>query len=343
MNKPSPDSGSSQKLFSPGPVPLKYATEINYSHRSGEFQVLYKEVSAKLCDLAGYKHVVLTQGSASSAVETVLSSVLTAESKILVLVNGEFGRRAAAMAAFYTQSVSQVATLAELLDKLEVENFDFCFVVQFETSLSIFNDLAAVQTVCVTKNVHLIADAVSAFPFYEPPKAKFLITSSSKQLRGLPALGVIFFDDITDLNLVERSNYLNLKRYIDYSLKNQTPHTSLMPQFDSLNQELTKLNVVELRKQIRSNALMLTSALENLVLNEPICPVVTLKIENAEVVVEKLRQAGISVYHNLFYMNYYIQVGCFNYDDSSVYAELGQLIASLTSEVRDSESVQGTR
>jgi aspartate aminotransferase-like enzyme len=326
-----PKTGDTLKLFSPGPVPSKYSTELLFSHRSSEFEQLFAETRQRLLNLAGYQNVVFTQGSASSAIETVLSSILVSDSKLLILVNGEFARRAAKMASFYTRHVKEVNSLESLLSALENQSFDYCFVVQFETSLSIFNELKKIEALCLLRNVHLIADVVSAFPYYEPPRAKFLITSSSKQLRGLPAMGLIFYDQISDLTMVERSNYLNLAKYIDYANKNQTPHTSLIPQFDSLNQALAGLNLKALRANISRNALTLTEGLEDHVVNERVCPVVTLKVRDADSIVEKLRLEGISVYHNRYYMDYFIQIGCFNYESQEVYTDLNQLLRSIGS------------
>lgn len=311
-----------QRLFSPGPVPAEYKTELTFSHRSHEFKQLFEDVQHQLVSLSGYRNVAFVQGSASSAIETVLSSVLHADSRLLILINGEFARRASEMAAFYTKHITPVNDIATLESRLLEEDFDFCFVVQFETSLSIFNNLKRVEELCLERGVHLLADTVSAFPFYEPPKAKIMLSTSSKQLRGLPAMGLIFFNDLEDISLIERSDYLNLKRYIKYAKEKQTPHTSLIPQFDSLRLSLQNFDLLEHRAVMRRNALALTAGLENAILNDPICPVVTIKVKEAERLVSNLSARGISVYHNFYYMNYYIQVGCFNYADSAVYAEL---------------------
>jgi aspartate aminotransferase-like enzyme len=300
-----------------------------FSHRSDEFQELYKEVSERLCHLTGYKNVVFTQGSASSAIETVLSSVLHEDSRLLILVNGEFANRAHKMASFYTKNIEIVQDVPALCRELSAAKYDFCFAVQFETSLSIFNELTEAAALCQAQNCHLLSDVVSAFPYYEPPKSKILLATSSKQLRGLPAMGLIFFDDLSDLCLLERSNYLNLKKYVDYSNKNQTPHTSLIPQFDSLNNALKELDVAKLRRSVTENAKTLIKGLQSHVLNEQICPVVTFKVSDAHTIVEHLRKAGISIYHNMFYMNYYVQVGCFNYDSPANYEELNDLLAAM--------------
>jgi len=324
---PVADTGTSvSKLFSPGPVAANYNLALSYSHRSDEFKFLYSEVSARLLQISGYRSVVMTQGSASSAIETVLSSVLKRDSRILILVNGEFGKRAARMASYCTRLVTRVGDFDSLIASLRATKYDFCFVVQFETSLSIFNRLGEVSELCKENGVHLIVDAVSAFPYYETPNAKFVISTSSKQLKGLPALGLIFFNDVSDLDLVERSDYLNLKKVIEYSRKGQTQHTALIPQIDSLNKSLSDLVVDDLRRSITRNAQILVEGLEEKTINERVCPVVTFDARDPERVVRSLRARGISLYHNPFYAKQYIQVGCFNYDAGEEYGELNHLL-----------------
>lgn len=315
-----------RRLFSPGPIAAQYNLDLLFSHRSNEFRKLYADTSTHLLKISGYTNVVMTQGSASSALETVLSSVLKSNSRLLMLVNGEFARRALQMATFCTDAIVQVADRQSLLQMLETDQFDFCFVVQFETSLSIHNDLKEIEEICLRKHVHLIVDAVSAFPYYAPPQAKFLLSTSSKQLGGLPAMGLVFYNDLDQIKLVERSDYLNLRKYITYSDSDQTPHTALIPQIDSLNNALQHLNVEQLRTNICRNALALTEGLDSAVVNERVAPVVTLRVRKPAELVNSLRGAGISLYYNQFYMNEYIQVGCFNYPDAAPYLELNECL-----------------
>ncbi len=318
-----------RRLFSPGPVSVPYSTELTYSHRSPEFESLYGEVRSRLLSMSGFRNVVFTQGSASSAVETVFCSVLQPSSRLLMLVNGEFGRRAAHVAGLYTNCVTEVTSIESLLNKLKTQDFDFCYVVQFETSLSVYNELHEVETLCQLRQVNLIVDAVSAYPFYALPRARFAITSSSKQLRGLPAMGLIFYDSVEDLQLLERASYLNLKKYIEYGFKNQTPHTSLIPQFESLSQSLSTFDIESHRRSVCDNALALTHGLMDYVVNEPICPVVTFAVKDVEAIVQALSAEGICAYFNQFYMSAFIQIGCFNYDSTDAYVALNRSLFAL--------------
>ena len=295
------------KFFSPGPVPSEM---IQFSHRSPEFRYVYQKTASLLLGLSGYQNVVFAQGSASSAIETVFSSTLKENTSIAVVVNGEFGRRAAKMASYYSKKVEVVDSLAK------VKNQEFCFVVQFETSNSYYNsDLFNFKFAG-----KLIVDAVSAFPYYSTPQADFVITSSSKQLSGLPAMGIIFYNDLPEL--IERSDYLNLAKYVEYGQKNETPHTALMPQFFSLYDYLSKLNVSFYRRRIYLNATVLTSGLNEYVVNNSKAPVITFNL-NAK---EYLQKMGYCVYKNETYTKNGIQISCFNYEDEKVYHEINKLL-----------------
>jgi aspartate aminotransferase-like enzyme len=142
-------------------------------------------------------------------------------------------------------------------------------------------------------------------------------------------MGLIFYDSIDDLDLLNRSDYLSLQKYQAYATNHQTPHTSLIPQFYSLFLALENMNLPTYRNQIIENSLALTEGLADLVLNEHICPVVTLSVKDTETFLSKLSRQNISLYQNPAYENSHIQVGCFNYDSTENYARLNRIIHSF--------------
>ena len=323
-------------LFSPGPVPKKEEIEINFSHRDKEFSDLMVEVKSLLLEMAPeYNDVILTQGSASSAIETVFSSLFGKKDKVLILANGAFGNRAASMADYYSNDVEVVNTEEGAMERLSEGDIKYFFAVQFETSLSLYNDLTDHIIFCKNNGVVSIIDAVSAFPFTKVGKPDFLITSSAKQLGGIPVMGVIFYDVNKEYELKETTDYLSFKKYKQYSLKNQTPHTSLIPQILSLKKSLedlfsTQIARINFRSAIIANSKDLTEGLEDCILNSPIAPVITFKVKDTKSVVQYLHSKGIKTYFNLFYMKDYIQVSTFNYLESEVpYRELNEVLRGL--------------
>lgn len=324
-------------LFSPGPIPKKEEIEINFSHRDEEFSDLIVSVKEKLLDISHYYNdIIMTQGSASSAIETIFSSLFKKESKILVFANGAFGNRAIVMADFYSQRVDVTTTLNGTREALRKKDYDFFFSVQFETSLSLYNNLEELLFICKNKKIVTIVDAVSSFPYYELQKVDFLITSSAKQLGGLPVMGLIFYDKEKEYELQENSDYLSFKKYKQYSLKNQTPHTSLIPQILSLDKSLNEnikgnnIDGLFFKNSIFNNCQTLVQGLEDCVLNTAIAPVITFKVKDTEKVIEHLHSLGIKTYFNLFYMKDYIQVSTFNYtDNQEPYRELNEVLRGL--------------
>ena len=95
-------SAPSKKLFTPGPLGVSLETKSamlkDLGSRDVEFIDTVKFIKRKLLELAHASPNVFTviplQGSGTYAVEAVLSSVVPRENgKVLILVNGAYGRR----------------------------------------------------------------------------------------------------------------------------------------------------------------------------------------------------------------------------------------------------------
>ena len=97
---------NSKLLFTPGPLTtsatVKEAMLRDFSSLDSEFLATVRSIRARLLALgpypAGEYECVLMQGSGTYVVESVISSVIPRAGKLLVLVNGAYGRRIAQMA-----------------------------------------------------------------------------------------------------------------------------------------------------------------------------------------------------------------------------------------------------
>src|SRR5208283_5137394 len=78
--------------FAPGPVPVEETIKIEYSHRSRQFSNLYRSTVAMLEDWTK-REVVLIQGSASAAIESVLDALGLVHKRVLVVNTGAFAQR----------------------------------------------------------------------------------------------------------------------------------------------------------------------------------------------------------------------------------------------------------
>lgn len=307
---------SEKKLYSPGPVPISSSIVIDSSHRSSEFKDLIKRKASNLIRRLNKRQysMVFIQGSGSSAIESVLSSLQ--DSNVLCFVNGSFGERMTQIASYYHSVVHIETNKNSIRKRLETGYYNiFCYVA-FETSKSVYNDLKDMIYYCRKKNILTVIDAVSAFGFYNLPSADFIITSSSKIIGGIPVLGIVFYKNNIKKFLVNRGDYLSLLKYIKSFERYETPHTSLIPQLISIPDRVSIG-----REEIRNNSLVLCNIMnKNIeVEGERICPVKTFRCKNIKKILNRFREFNIEVYFNPVYMTNYFQVSMFNYSDPNYY------------------------
>jgi 2-aminoethylphosphonate-pyruvate transaminase len=229
---------NTRKLLTPGPVRTSLNLEIDFSHRGDRMQELMCSVQKKLRQVFSIPDqygVVLAGGSATTALETVLASMVGFRT-VGVLVDGEFGQRLEDMARFYAPRVVSFYHLKDLEQAVANHQLDVAVVTQFETSVSRYHDLVKLSKLCQENGTKLIVDAVSSFGYYPMVEASVVVTSSSKLIGAAPTLGIILYD--RQLKFQERSYTLSMNRLIHYSQPNQPPHTSLIPQIYSLEQAL---------------------------------------------------------------------------------------------------------
>ncbi len=336
-----------KKLYSPALVKTDdVAYTIDYSHRSEEFKQMYKDTVRRLQSLIysytraersskerGAVNIVFIQGSASAAIEAALSSVMHKYKLIGVVVNGVFGQRAAAMARrYFGDNVYEYKRVHDLIRAVLHGYVNMAYVTQFETSTSIHNDVSELQKVCEENDVPLIIDAVSAFPYYTfPYQAEAVILSSSKQIGGMPVMGIVAYKDRFVGRLKEDNEgaeYLSLLRYKGSAGNSQTPHTSLIPQMQSLNLELATQQYKRRVALIDQACTLLLCDIHVGVIGHTPAPVLTIKVKNMKMLQELLGIFNIELYYNKVYMekDEVIQIGCFGYDDIKYYEYLAMVL-----------------
>src|ERR1700733_3236241 len=92
---------SSKLLFTPGPLTtsesVKAAMMRDLGSRDREFLEIVRNIRKRLLAIGGAQggdyECVLMQGSGTFAIESVISSVIPRDGRLLVLVNGAYGRR----------------------------------------------------------------------------------------------------------------------------------------------------------------------------------------------------------------------------------------------------------
>jgi 2-aminoethylphosphonate-pyruvate transaminase len=199
-------------LFTPGPLTtsesVKRAMMRDLGSRDAEFVELVRRIRRRLLELgnvadAGYE-AVLMQGSATFAVESVISSALPRHAKLLVLVNGAYGRRMVEIARTLGVAV-EALTFPEACpvdDDAEVRQallrdsaITHAGIVHCETSTGILNPVHEIGGVVKDLGRVLIVDAMSSFggiPIdLAASRIDFLVASANKCLQGVPGFGFV--------------------------------------------------------------------------------------------------------------------------------------------------------
>jgi 2-aminoethylphosphonate-pyruvate transaminase len=200
-------------LLTPGPLTTSDATRQamarDWGSRDRDFIAMTARVRQRLCRLAGAEashEAVLLQGSGTFAVEAALQSLVPRDGKLLLLVNGAYGRRIVEMARRLGRAMAVIecdedqpvdpGQAAALLDG-DPRVTDVA-VVHCETTSGILNPLDDVAAAVARRGRRLIVDAMSSFGAIpiDASRTRFaaLIASSNKGLEGVPGIGFVIAD-----------------------------------------------------------------------------------------------------------------------------------------------------
>lgn len=199
-------------LFTPGPLTtsrtVKQAMLRDLGSRDDEFIALVRSIRTRLLELAGVSQArgyeaVLMQGSGTFGVESVISSVLPANGKLLALVNGAYGERIVTMAArHHIPVVALRCAENETHDPDAVRRalqadsgLTHVAVVHCETTTGVLNPVAALGRLVREAGRVFIVDAMSSFGALpldlEAAGVDFLISSANKCIEGVPGFALV--------------------------------------------------------------------------------------------------------------------------------------------------------
>ncbi len=197
-------------LLTPGPLTTAPATRAamnrDWGSRDEDFIALTARVRRRLAGLAGggRTHAAIPlQGAGTFAVEAAIGTLVPRGGKLLVLVNGAYGRRAAEMAARMgravsvlefaeDQAVDPLAVAAALDDDPAVTDV---LLVHLETTSGLLNPLRPVSAVVASAGRRLLLDAMSSFGAVPVSLAdgpcSAVMASANKCLEGVPGLAFV--------------------------------------------------------------------------------------------------------------------------------------------------------
>jgi 2-aminoethylphosphonate-pyruvate transaminase len=195
-------------LLTPGPLTtspgIKEAMLHDYGSRDTRFIAVNRRVRERLVEIVNGDdgHVcVPLQGSGTFVVEAMMGNFVPPDGKVLVLVNGAYGKRIARICEYYGRATviqetpEDTPVDPEALDAaLALDpGISHVAVVHCETTSGILNPLEAVAEVTARHGRGLLIDAMSAFgavsldgravPF------DAVVASSNKCLEGVPGMG----------------------------------------------------------------------------------------------------------------------------------------------------------
>jgi len=200
-------------LFTPGPLTTSFTTKLaacrDLGSRDIEFIQIIRTIRQKLLQIARVSEneftTILMQGSGTFGLESVLSSVIPKNRKVVIIANGAYGLRMVQMAKAHnisyhllTYEENQLPKLNEIEEVLKNDKnneISHVAVVESETTSGIINDVNAVGKVVHKFSRSFIVDAMSSFGCYETDLQSsyidYLITSANKNLEGIPGFSII--------------------------------------------------------------------------------------------------------------------------------------------------------
>jgi 2-aminoethylphosphonate-pyruvate transaminase len=197
---------SDKLLFTPGPLTtsatVKRAMLRDLGSRDVEFIKLVREVRARLVEVAEARAdeytAVIVQGSGTFGVESVLTSVVPPDGKLLVVANGAYGQRMVQIAKVARVPVEALvfpehlpAHPARIAEALAADPaITQVAVVHCETTTGMFNPVEAIAGVVAAAGRQLIVDAMSSFGGVPISVGKwgidYVVSSANKCIEGVP-------------------------------------------------------------------------------------------------------------------------------------------------------------
>ncbi len=233
-------------IFSPGPSNISERVRRallapDICHRDSEFTDLLRGVRARILDVAGvagttYQSIVYT-GSGSVAIESVAAAAKPF-GKMLVVSNGPYGERAAAMARYHGVDVHEwklgwgdAIDLAALDGALAASGARTLYVVHHETATGRLNPLREIAARGKARGCMVVTDAVSSIAGETVEIASWgldaVIGSANKCIRGTPgaAFVVVSAAFLEGAMRQRAAHYSNLAEHFVTESRGETPFT----------------------------------------------------------------------------------------------------------------------
>ena len=250
-------------LLNPGPVTISEGVRRamisdDLSHHEPEYADLQDDLVKGL--LAVYRcqrddwRAVLLAGSGTTALEAMLSSLVPADGRLLVIENGVHGERLHRIAAIHeieceAETVSWINPwpMGVIADRLRGGHFTHVAAVYHEPTTGRLNPAIELADLCERHGVKLMLDTISSYGAETMPcqhPAMIAVTGSTGQcLHGVPgAAFVVVRKSALQEAAHPRTLSLNLKLWSRHQLQSRTPFTPPIPCLMAFRQALAELD-----------------------------------------------------------------------------------------------------
>jgi len=205
-----------QRLFTPGPLNtdarVRQAMDRDWGSRDADFIALTAELRERLAAVANgaATHAcVPLQGSGTFMLEACVGTLVGQADKLLVVVNGAYGRRMAAIARRLGLAIETLdyaddepADLDRLAAALDADPaITHVSLVHVETTTGLLNPLEATARLCADRGRALVVDAMASFGALPidlaATRVAAVLASSNKCLEGPPGIGFALVERAT--------------------------------------------------------------------------------------------------------------------------------------------------
>ncbi len=334
-------------LLTPGPLTTTRVTKEamlrDWGSRDGEFIAMNARVRRRLVELAHGEssHVcVPLQGSGTFIVEAMIGTLVPPDGKLLVLVNGAYGRRMVRMCEYYHRACTVEETPEDrpvdpaALDRILVADraVSHVVVVHCETTSGVLNPVEEIAAVVARHRRRLLIDAMSAFGALplDARRVPFdaVVASANKCLEGVPGMGfaIVRREALEEARGQAPSLSLDLHDQWTAMEKNGqwrfTPPTHVIAALDrALEQHASEGGVAGRGARYRRNCELLVSGLRAMgfetllpdALQAPIIVTVRMPADakfHFETFYERLSQRGFVIYPGKLTVADSFRIGC---------------------------------
>src|SRR5262245_7204974 len=250
-------------LLNPGPVNVSARVTAalargDLCHREPECAELLGRIRSRLTQAfapAGSFTAVVLTGSGTAALEAAVTSVLSPRGRLVVVANGVYGERIAAMAEAARLAHTIVAGEWMSLPDLDAaeravmgRDVEAVAVVHHETTTGLLNPVEAVGRIARRHGKLLLVDSVSGLAGdaldFEAVGADLVVGTANKCIQGLPGLAFVLARESVMARLVgypRRSLYLSLATQYEAQRRGTTPYTPAVQVAYALDEALGEL------------------------------------------------------------------------------------------------------